>query len=103
MSLISPQELFQQLADIQAFIKKQEGIRAQLLDQLAAMDSIGELDDYQTENGYVINDIRITSCTRTIWEYPDSLKRKIKALQKDAQIDGIATQTTSSYYRVTTL
>ena len=88
---------------MQAVIKEQEALKASLLDLVAAMESIGELDDYKTENGYVVNDIRVTPCTRTSWDYPDAFKKEVKALQKDAQVNGIATQSTSTYYRVTTL
>jgi len=89
---------------VQAAIKEQETIRAVLLDLLEAMDSLGELAEYEDEDGaFVINDVRACPVTRTTWAYPTTVKTQIKALQQQAQVEGIATVTTSRYYRISSL
>lgn len=104
LDITTPEALFARLIQVQAAIKEQEGIRATLLDLLEAMDSLGELEDYKQEDGgFVIDDIRVLPCSRTVWAYPDALKKQIKQLQQQAQVDGDATVTTSRYYRVSTL
>ena len=104
LNITTPESLFARLIQVQETIKEQEGIRTVLLDLLEAMDSLGELDDYREEDGsFIIDDIRILPCTRTVWGYPDALKKQIKGLQQQAQVEGDATVTTSRYYRISSL
>jgi hypothetical protein len=104
LDITTPEQLFARLVQVQAAIKEQETIRAVLLDLLDAMHSLGELADYEDEDGaFVIDDIRACPVTRTTWTYPAAVKTQIKALQQQAQVEGVATAATSRHYRITSL
>lgn len=89
---------------MQSIIKDAEQVKSVLLDLLASMDQLGELTEYADEDGrYLIANALITPCSRSTWVYEAGIKKQITDLQKRAQVEGAATQSFTTYYRLSPL
>ena len=61
---------------------------------------LGELDAIKTDKGsYNLGALTISTVQRKTWEYSTYVNNKIKQLQEQEQVEGVATQKITSYNR----
>lgn len=101
--MTTAKDLINELVSLRAEKDELEAREAFLKDQLQGAIALGELDEYQTEDGiYEFDNAKYTRCTRSTYKHSKDAEKAIRTI-KEQDIDaGLAQRNVTVFYQLRT-
>ena len=99
--MTTAKDLINELVSLRAEKDELEAREAFLKDQLQGAIALGELDEYQTEDGiYEFNNAKYIRCTRSTYKHSKNAEKAIRTI-KEQDIDaGLAQRNVTVFYQL---
>ena len=99
--MTTPKDLINQLVELRAEREKLDARAEFLKDQLEGAIALGELDDYETDDGtYEFDNAKYIRCERSTYKPSKGAETAIRAIREQDIHAGLATQNVTIFYQL---